>query len=315
MNIANFNSLKDIKQLYQLWNREYEKIYPISPELFNRNLENAYLDSCFYATDKDEIVGFIIGKIYQDKYTIESYTDSAWISLIYVRPDYRKQGIGSLLLLKAEEVFKKLGKTVCNLGRDCHNYFPGLPCDFANFVSWFEKRGFVFNRQTYDLIRETKNYRKLKIENDDFTFRIGNITDKEKIINFISRVWPGRWTQEALEYFNAGGTGKEYMLVLNKNQEVIGFAKVCGPKTETSHMSFSLTWRARFSNLGGIGPLGIDPNYRKKHLGYDIVSSAVNHLIDEGAEQIIVDWTGLLEFYRHMGFEVWKSYFYSSKKI
>ena len=80
-------------------------------------------------------------------------------------------------------------------------------------------------------------------------------------------------------------------------------------------MSFSLTWRARFSNLGGIGPLGIDPNYRKKHLGYDIVSSAVNHLIDEGAEQIIVDWTGLLEFYRHMGFEVWKSYFYSSKKI
>lgn len=315
MIINNFNSLTDKEIIYQLWNREYEKIYPITKELFYRNLDNAYYDASFIAIIDNKIVGFIIGKIWQDDFVIQSYTDAAWISLIYVCPKYRKQGIGEILLNKSEEVFKKLGKNILHLGKDYHNYFPGLPVDFAKTLPWFEKRGFISPGQTYDLIRETTTNKKLNIENQDYLFRLGTIQDKEEIIDFISRVWPGRWTKEAIEYFDLGGDGKEYLLCLNKDNKIIGFCKVCGPNTKTNLISFSLTWRARFSSLGGIGPLGIDPDYRKKHLGIDLVSSAVNHLIDEGTNYIIIDWTGLLEFYRHMGFEVWKSYFYASKKI
>ena len=80
-------------------------------------------------------------------------------------------------------------------------------------------------------------------------------------------------------------------------------------------MSYSLTWRNRFSALGGIGPLGVDISYRKRNLGYDIVAFANNILIDNNVSEIIIDWAGLLDFSRRMNFEVFKSYFYMSKHL
>jgi hypothetical protein len=51
------------------------------------------------------------------------------------------------------------------------------------------------------------------------------------------------------------------------------------------------------------------------HLGYDIVAASVNALVEAGVSDIIIDWTGLLDFYRKLGFEVWKSYSYLYKKV
>ena len=85
------------------------------------------------------------------------------------------------------------------------------------------------------------------------------------------------------------------------------------PTTDILLTSYSLTWRKRFVALGGIGPLGVDASYRNKHIGYDIVAYAHNVLIDNNVSDIIIDWTGLLDFYRQFGFEVFKSYFYMAK--
>lgn len=303
-------------QLYKLWNDEYEFIYPISKELWNRNISNLNNKLSFIAYDDDKIIGFLIGKTWQDEFIIEKYLDCAWISIMYVIPHYRKCGVGSSLLTKFEEEVKSMNIKTIYLGRDYNNFFPGLPVDLGNFVNWFKEKGFSFPGQTHDLIRFTKDLDKLRVENQgEYEFRLGTPLDKEAILSFIGRVWPGRWQKEAIDYFELGGTGKEYLICLNKNKEICGFVKVCGPQTLTPCISYSLTWRNRFKALGGIGPLGIDPNYRRKHLGYDIVSSAVNVLIDQGAKEIIIDWTSLLEFYRHMGFQVWKSYFYANKLL
>ena len=87
------------------------------------------------------------------------------------------------------------------------------------------------------------------------------------------------------------------------------------PTTDILLSSYSLTWRKRFMALGGIGPLGVDTSYRNKNIGYDIVAYAHNVLIDNNVSNIIIDWTGLLDFYRQFGFEVFKSYFYMTKTI
>lgn len=315
MEIVKLNLLNDSCEICKLWNAEYGYIYPITKDLFERNMIGADPEACLGAVTNNKIVGFIIGKTWNDK-RLNTYLDLCWISLIYVLPEFRKQGIGSTLLKKVEERFKTLGKSVMKLGSDYSPFFPGLPIDLANFRNWFINRGFEVGRQTHDLIRKTENKNKLRIENSDkFTFRIANLKDKDAIISFVERNWPGRWTMETIEYFDNGGDGSEYLICLNAKEEICGFAKVCRPDTKEKYISFSMTWRNRFKALGGIGPLGIDPEYRRHHLGSDLVSSAINHLIDEDASDIIIDWTGLLEFYRHMGFEVWKAYFYASKTI
>ena len=143
---------------------------------------------------------------------------------------------------------------------------------------------------------------------------LGNQVDKKDLIEFLDKNWPGRWTKEAVDYFEQGGDGGEYLVGLDK-EKICAFAKVNFPNTPTKLISYNLTWREKFNSLGGIGPLGVNIDYRGNHIGYDIIAEAINRLIDSGAEDIIIDWTNLLDFYRKFEFEVWKSYDYLQKKL
>lgn len=313
MKIINFSEYGFPEKLYEMWNREYDLVFPISKKLFCRNARNLYNKASFIALDQDEPVGFILSKIWDDEYKINGYDDCGWINLIYVLPQYRKKGIGTALLEKAENEFELLNKKTIFIGKDYYNYFPGLPCDMKNSLGWFIKRGYENPYNTYDLICN----RKMDLEpliNTDFVFRSANVFDKLNLIEFMNNNWPGRWTKEVVDYFESGGTGREYLLCLD-NDKICAFAKVGYPNTSDNLISYSMVWRNRFSALGGIGPLGVDKEYRKRHLGRDIVIYGKNVLIENKVSDIIIDWTGLLDFYRPYGFEVWKSYHYLTKLI
>ena len=304
-------------EIVNIWNKELFNFYPISKELFKRNSSNLTEDISYIALDEDEnLVGFVLTKIWNDKFEINTYEDICWINLIYVVPKSRNQGIGSRLLELVEKEAVKIGKKSLFLGKDYLNYFPGLPVDLKNSCPWFEKRGFVRPYDTFDLIKKIHNSEldKLVLRNDSYTFRISTLDDKEKLIKFMMKNWPGRWLKELIDYYDNGGDGKEYAVALD-NEIICAFAKIGYPSTLTPLISYSLTWRNRFKSLGGIGPLGVDSSYRKRNLGYDIVAFANNILIDNNVTDIIIDWTGLLDFYRPMGFEVFKSYYYMNKTL
>ena len=306
----------EIENIYKLWNYSYGNIYPISKELFKRNLSNASFEHSYVVLENEKLVGFIICKVWDEKFTIKDYSTCAWISLMMVDPKYRLNGTGSTLLNLVETEMRELGKDELFLGKDYLNYFPGLPVDLKSSAGWFEKRGFIRPYDTYDLIKKVSfnSNDKLQLKNDKFEFRVCNLEDKENLINFVKKNWPGRWEKETCDYFSNGGTGKEYVVALDDGL-ICAFAKIGYPNTTEATMSYSLTWRNRFSALGGIGPLGVDISYRKRNLGYDIVAFANNILIDNNVSEIIIDWTGLLDFYRRMNFEVFKSYFYMSKHL
>ena len=320
-----FNMIEYIKlsqfknkiDIINLWNKEYYKIYPISEELFMRNSSNLADELSYVAIDeRGNLVGFILSKIWEDKFKITSYDDTCWINLIYVVPKSRRLGIGSKLLELVEKEAEKIGKKNLYLGRDYCNYFPGLPVDLKNSCPWFEKKGFVRPYDTFDLIKNIDNpsLDKLKLRNDSYIFRISTLSDKDDLIAFMKKNWPGRWLKELIDYYENGGDGKEYVIALDNNN-ICAFAKIGYPNTDISLISYNMTWRNRFKALGGIGPLGVDTSYRKRNLGYDIVAFANNVLIDNKVSNIIIDWTGLVDFYRLMGFEVFKSYYYMNKTL
>lgn len=314
MKLTTINNISNKEIITTLWNQEFGKIHPISDELFKRNIKNIYEKASFVALENDEIVGFILTKIWDKNFQINAYIDVAWISLIYVMPKYRRQGIGARLLNDATKALQEIGKKILYIGRDIYNYFPGLPIDMNKNIDFFIKNGFEYSYQTHDLI--SRNDELLPIKNKiGYTFRLGTIEDKNELISFMNKNWPGRWTYETIDYFDNGGNGNEYLICLNSKNEICAFTKICYPDTDINLISNSVTWRARFKKLGGIGPLGVDPAYRGNHLGYDIVAWSVNKLIKQNVTEIIIDWTGLLEFYRQFGFEVWKSYSYLTKKI
>jgi predicted acetyltransferase len=71
----------------------------------------------------------------------------------------------------------------------------------------------------------------------------------------------------------------------------------------------------RFEFLGGIGPLGVDIEYRKRNIANNILKTIINELINKKVSEIIIDWTNLMHIYQKYGFEIWKSYTYVYKEI
>ena len=69
------NLQKDLKTITDIWNKEYQLIFPISYALMERNTNNAYLEASFIVKENEEIAGFIISKIYDNSYCKETYEE------------------------------------------------------------------------------------------------------------------------------------------------------------------------------------------------------------------------------------------------
>ncbi len=318
MKIISLREYQDVYNLCDMWNQEFGFIFPISKDLFKKNVldyKPDVLDISFVSILDNKVVGFVIGKMW-DNVEIPTYIDSGWVSLIYVLPEFRRQGIGSLLLDKVEEIFVSQNKTEIFLGKDYLNFFPGLPVDLKHHKNWFEKRGYEWGFDTNDLIKRIDGKTsKFDIKPGEYRIKRAEIENLDSLGNLLKTNWPGRWYKEYLDYVTSGGTGYEYMVALNKENQVVGFCKVCNDKTKTSLTSYSLNYKGRFTHLGGIGPLGVDINYRKRGIAGSLIKGCINDLIDENITDIIIDWTNLMYIYNKYGFEIWKSYSYMKKKI
>jgi len=316
MDIKSFIQFDDFDTLRNLWNDELMDAFPITHALFQRNVEhcpNLCKEASFVMIEKGNPIGFIVSKIWKESYSIFSYDTIGWISLLFVSNSHRGMGIGSKLLEEAQRCFVELGKSVIHLGKDPNNFFPGIPRILDHSVGWFEKRGYDIGKNTHDLIRESSSGKESP-ENDLETIKMEYLSPKtfDSTFAFMEKNFPGRWSFELSDYWERGGTGREY-LIMRDGETVIGFCRI--NDWQSTIINYNMTWAALFEKLGGIGPLGINAEHRGRNLGFLMVSNAVCELIKRGADHIIIDWTSLISFYSKFGFRIWREYAYASKKI
>lgn len=75
-------------------------------------------------------------------------------------------------------------------------------------------------------------------------------------------------------------------------------------------------WAPIFAEpLGGIGPLGIDQNERGNGYGLAVVQAGIYFLRTRNIKRIAIDWTGLVDFYGKLDYQVWKGYQKYSKQL
>ena len=316
---TNFRSLKKelIQNLNELWNEEFGFIFPISKELFYRNTygTKGFLDEYSYVVLNDDLpIGFIINKIWESSKIDGLYENIGWISLIYVSKPYRKQGIGSYLIEETFKNFNTLGISKIYLGKDYQNFFPGLPKDLKENLDWFKNRGFNQLYETNDLINYSCRCN-LTYRNTNYKIRLAKKQDFPQLIDFMKHNFPGRWVVELQDYINNDGNGNEFIISLDSNNTICGFCRIGNPNTPINQIGFSLTWRNRFVRLGGVGPLGVNSNFRKHGIASDMIVFAIEYLKNYNCDALIIDWTNLLSFYRKFGFEIWKTYIYLEKNL
>ncbi|WP_042459414.1 GNAT family N-acetyltransferase [Neobacillus dielmonensis] len=303
--------IQRLPQLVSLWNSEIGSQFPMTGELFKQNSfedENILPEGSLIAiNDEDQVAGFIVSKCWREKINISIDQETGWIQVLLVRSSFRRRGIGSALLREAESALREHNCKRVLLGRDPYHYFPGVPIEYERTRSWFEHKGYHSGEKESDLIHHYMPHEKsFRNELDDIKISLLRVEEKETLLSFLRRCFPGRWEYEAFHYFKRGGNGREFV-VIKKAGNIIGFCRI--NDLNSPFIAQNVYWAPLFKEpLGGIGPLGIDRAERKNGYGLAIVEAAVSFLRERGIHIIVIDWTGLTEFYGRLGFQVWKEY-------
>ncbi|MED2974142.1 GNAT family N-acetyltransferase [Fictibacillus sp. B-59209] len=302
---------KEQMNVMALWNEEVGKRFPMSKRLLAQNSfdnPDVYFEGSRVAKEKDSgrLVGFCVTKIHHHiDHPSRSYDKRGWVQTLLVRSSHRGRGIGTLLLNEAEASLRRSGIRQVQIGADFFHYFPGVPSEDVHTRKWFEKKGYVPSGEEFDLLFEGDN-KWILSEDPSVRFPILKPEERDRLLTFLSRTFPGRWEYEAHHYFRSGGTGREF-IVAKENENIIGFCRINDPSSPV--LGPNVSWYPSFNGtLGGIGPLGISPEYRGKGLGKKIVARGMRVLFDRGVSHLVIDWTTLVDFYSKLGFSVWKSY-------
>lgn len=298
-----------MKELLALWDKELSEDFPMREELFKQNsfddVNISYESSLIAVDDQDHVIGFVVTKLWQEEIDVNMDPKRGWIQVLLVDSEHRKKGVGTALLERAEDDLKKNGIKEMQLGGDPFHYFSGIPEQYKATQKWAEKKGYQKRIDTYDLINHLeKNY---PIPDDKtIEFSLLKRDEKDELISFLEKCFPGRWVYEAIKYFEMNGTGREF-LVLRKKGRIIGFCRI--NDAASPFIAQNVYWSPLFEEpVGGIGPLGIDPEEQKQGYGLGIVQAAMAYLQDRKIETIIIDWTIFIEFYGKLDFAPWKKY-------
>lgn len=308
-----------LSSMCKLWNQEIGDEFPMREQLMRQNTfqdENVYLEGSKLAVDEQgQLAGFVIAKKWQEQEREMRLGDGGgWIQAIVVRSDVRGRGIGTRLLEQAEQALKNAGAELVYAGRDPWHYFPGIPKALPEAKGWFENRGYELLYEAFDLVNQTSSENEQRPEyKEGAVSRLLKPQDKEEMLRFFKRCFPGRWYYEAQCYWERGGQGREFV-GLFKGEEMIGFCRVNDPQSPL--IAQNTYWAPSFDGpLGGIGPLGVDDRFRGKGYGLAIVKDGVAELTRRGMKQLVIDWTELVDFYAKLGFTVCQGYDLAKKTL
>ncbi|QVK18365.1 GNAT family N-acetyltransferase [Mycoplasmatota bacterium] len=318
LEIRSLSDYNNYQAMIDIWNHTMDEMHQVSYNLFMQNSildDNIVRKSSYVAIHKGTLVGYIILKTNKDSLLINNSQMEAFINVILVDKSFQKQGIGSKLLAMVESYSRVIGISTLTLGCSTKTYGPGVfGSDSEKIIRWFKTRGYRHTYEAFDLHMKGINGNLIKLENhQDVYFRKGILEDKEKLITFLKSEFHDGWAHEAIVYFKQGGDGSEYVLLFNSKDEIIGFCKLNDLNSIT--LGHSVSWHVYYHKIGGIGPLGVGQAYRKKNLGFYITGAAINELITQGCENIIVNWTGIVDFYKKFGFQISDRYYGFQKKL
>ena len=322
------------------WNAVRGEAFPLSEALFRQNASEDpqfHPAGCWVASEPADrrVRGFCVAKVAREPIAADGLLeDRGWISMIAVHPSIQRRGLGTALLRKAEEFLRSRGRSRAVLGGDPGHFFPGVPVETGRgrpaavtgtvsrkdpALAFFAAAGYRLQGDAYDLHRSLRNYRTPpRVEaalaaQTDLDVRPLRQGEEQRLLAFLDAVFPGRWRYTLGRFLAGGGEIGDVMGVL-QHGAVLGFAHLFHPASRWIGPSIAWSRQAR-SRAGGLGPMGLAPALRGRGLGLVLLDRSVQHLARLGVEDMVIDWTVLLDFYGRLGFVPGKHYRHGERKL
>lgn len=240
-------------------------------------------------------------------------TGLAWLSLFAFDPDDPAgASAGRALLDHLADELRGAGASELVFGRGPQNLLAGVPDALPDpFVRVLEDAGFELGGDVFDLQREIAGYALPEAQRETARERPGldvvRATGREdRILEFLSDQFPGRWRYEAANVCRVPGGPADYWL-LTFEGDPVGFVR--SNRHDGPYRGPNVNWGHRLGPAHcGVGPLGVHEDYRGRGWGLYMVATVLERLADAGYEHCVVDWTDLPGYYEQLGFERWIRY-------
>ncbi|MFA6519032.1 MAG: GNAT family N-acetyltransferase [Candidatus Shapirobacteria bacterium] len=292
MKINKFES-GDFKQILYLWNQVLVDKWPIEKERLIDRVRNGFN---FVAIENNRIVGFINGQYNGSK---------GQITLVMVDKNYQRKGVGMELLKVAKECLHKFGAKEVFIGCGAGDYFwPGVPTNLPDAISFFKKNGLKVEESNLDMAGNLENYQTPKeimerIKDLNLVFTTLKVKEAGGLITFEKTCFP-EWTK----FFENAIREEHYenIFIVKDSEKILGSAMLLGEK--------GFVWSKLLNKAGGFGALGVAENQRDKGIGLALAAKATEVLKDRGVKNSFLGWTYLDKWYGKLGYKVWREYEY-----
>lgn len=318
-----FENKENVHDILKIWDDNIGVLYPLDEKLLVQNYgSDKQRKRILGAYDGEELIGFVIYKQWTSiSGVLKPNHEIGYINSVIVDIEHRNSGVGTALLDAAENDLLGRGVKLIHAGSDTNHFFPGIPYEFVNAQKLFSKRGYEMEETFYDLICDISKieFEKLPSMNinssQEYKVKMLEENEKEEFFSFFKKNFHGRWYQEMKDFFEIGMQNRD-IVILKDNEKVIGFSHIYDNKSK--FIGPSIYWRKLLlDNYGGLGPIGIDEDYRKKGLGLLILYRSLEILKKRNVKNMVIDWTDndILNFYGMFNFLPWKEYRKATKRI
>lgn len=298
---------RDEAEVIDVWNLCLTRD-PISRDVFHKKIlldVNFDEDLCLVAVDKGKIIGFILGMVRKYPYEERGMEpERGWISVVFVHPSYRRQGLGKTLVEKVEGDLKQgYGKMNITLASYSPNYFfPGPDKEvYGASIEFFQTLGYEvlgeavgMDAVLYDFkipkkvseIEETLKASGYRLERFEKIYSL-------PLLRFLHEHFPGGWVRNAREALLKDRGADTIILAFNSDHQIVGYCQ-----------------RAIDDLEGHFGPFGVDERLRGNKLGTVLFYRMLFDMYSRGIYHVWLAWTDgeAQRFYERAGMKVNKKH-------